>query len=302
MYRYVHRLVVRDSAARDIGRYLVVLTMFVGLTGLALLWGESKERWDWVDLTGELAAFLAVLLWLPLLLAWRPGGRVTDLLCLGLLLVAGGFYLDWLDEFLDFSDRCWGSMESLATPLGLLALTWAFRELHDEQQVVREHFRRREDRLRDHRAIDPSSGLYGAAYFRGALQRQIDAHVDPHSPAAHLALVSLDGVEALVQRRGFDAQEVLLNRVAQLLLASAPADALVCRYAGNCFVVGASNGQRLEQWSTTVPALFEALLGALALREPGVSSPSLRSAVMAVMPTQNARAILRDAAATLAQA
>jgi len=292
---------LRDRATRDTGRYAALLLMFAGFTGLALLWGEAKAHWDWVDLAGELAALLAVLLWLPFIMAWRPDGRVTDLLWTGLTLLAGGFYLDWLDEFLDFSDLPWGSTESLATPLGLLALTWAFRELHNEQQVLREQYRRREGHERDHRFIDPSSGLYGAAYFRVALQRQIDAHGDPRSPAAYLSLVSLDGVETLVQRRGYDAQEVLLNRVAQLLLASAPADALVCRYAGNCFVVGASNGESLEQWSTTVPALFEALLDALALREPGTSSPSLRSAVLPVMATQKARVILRDAAATLAQ-
>jgi len=286
---------LRDRATRDTGRYAALLLMFAGFTGLALLWGEAKAHWDWVDLAGELAALLAVLLWLPFIMAWRPDGRVTDLLWTGLTLLAGGFYLDWLDEFLDFSALPWGSTESLVTPLGLLVLACAFSQLRDEQQVLREQHRRREHGLRDHRAIDPSSGLYDAAYLRAVLTRELDAAADQQSPVAHLALLSLDGIETLVRSRGYGLQELLLGRVAQLLLASAPPDTLVCRYAGHCFVVAGPDGEALGTWTKALPDLLRALLDGLALNDPDTATPVWRSVLLPVMPGKTARAILRDA-------
>jgi GGDEF domain-containing protein len=206
--------------------------------------GTFKTHWDWVDLLGEFASFLAVVMWLPVTMRWRPAGPVTDALCIGLCCLAFGFYLDWLDEFINFSNSVWGSAESVVTPLGLLILTLALTRLSQEQTILNRTLLGREAGIRNHRAIDATTDLYAAEYLRKVLAGRLK-----EDKCLDLRLVALRDCEGAGSNSKIRIDDRVLRQIASFLVASVPPETLVCRYAGDCFVVLAGRAQNLDHWA-----------------------------------------------------
>ena len=212
-------------------RYLQLAGLLSAVTVLVLASGAPAKTPELIDVVGESAALLALLAWIPMILAWRPEGWVTDWLFAGLSALAAGFLLDLLDEFYTFSALPWGSLESVATPVGVVLIALALYYLKEEQLVIGRQRLRREGECRDHRAIDGATDLYDASYLRQVLDDTLT-----RGPV-QIAMVQLLGLDRARAAQGYAASEDMLRRAAQLLVAIAPADSLVCRYGGDRFVV-----------------------------------------------------------------
>lgn len=202
---------------------------------LFALCGEPKPPadWTWLDIAGEGGTALMSGLWAALILGSRPAGRVTTLLAGGLAAVMLGAWADCLDEiFVVPAALHW--IESVLTPLGMLALTWGLHGWRDEQSVLNAHLFKRERLFREHRAFDRLTQLADAAY----LQRQIalERTRRPLAPCA-LVLLELQRFHLIDREHGPGEGDRVLQAVAHQLLLNLRNDALLCRYARERFVV-----------------------------------------------------------------
>ncbi len=213
--------------------YMLLLFVLTALTAVKQGAVKPLADIDWVDVIGEGATLLAGAAWLHFIIAWRPPGPVTRWLAFGFSLLAYGFFLDALDELVRFNNTLWGqSLESVVTPVAIAVLTFAAVALHNEQRVLHRQQHRREAHYRDHQAIDAITDLYNANYCLQVLNAGIQSGQPPV-----LWLIDLQNFEVINQRHGFAAGDTVLNRVANTLVATVPRDSLVCRYAGDRFVV-----------------------------------------------------------------
>jgi diguanylate cyclase (GGDEF)-like protein len=186
-----------------------------------------------VDVVGEGLTAVFVAVWLGILLAGRPPGRVTQLLAAGLVCFLLGFHLDLLDEFVALPEHLWWDdvIESGAPALGLVVTTLALLQFAAEQRVLARQLARREGRFREHRSVDRVTQLYDAGYLREHLAGELASGRRPL-----LVAVDLDGFGPLNRRLGPVAGDRLLALVGELLLLAVDDEDLVCRYAGDRFV------------------------------------------------------------------
>ncbi|WP_394204187.1 GGDEF domain-containing protein [Shewanella waksmanii] len=195
---------------------------------------KATTNIDWLDVSAESALLILGLCWLALVLSARPGGRVTQLLIVGLLGYCLGCYMDLLDEFfINDSLPGWFSLiEKLPTPIGLLTLTvglWMWRE---EQTTINEQLRTREQFYRQHQLVDHLTQLCDAR----AMRHQLNQHLSrPHAIA--LIMIDLDNFNQINRQQGFTQGDQLLTNVAQLLASQLRSQDLVCRYAGDRFII-----------------------------------------------------------------
>jgi diguanylate cyclase (GGDEF)-like protein len=220
------------------------LTHFAHLLALpmaALLWafasfGEPKpiSHWSWVDIAGEGGMSLMAGIWLLQLRLSRPGGRVTDLLCLGLAALLLGQWVDVLDEFWHLPKAVyWDNwLESSLNPLGALLLTLGLHHWRLEQRALSEQLLKRERLFREHRSMDGVTQLGDAAY----LQAQIKLEQRLGRPAA-LLMLSLDGFDSVARELGLAESDRLLQAASHLLLLNLHPEHLLCRYAADRFCV-----------------------------------------------------------------
>lgn len=289
----------RPARSRLALSYLLLAAMTVAATAAALAQGEPK-RWEaieWIDVLGESTVFAASLLWLRLILGWRPEGRVTDWLALGLASLAFGFYMDVLDELVSLGGSLWGeSLESIFTPAGMLLLTYGIFLLRDEQEVLSRQQRGREEGHRDHREIDVVTDLYDAQYLRCRLEEEIAA-----ARPTTLWMIDLDRFEAVNRSFGFRVGDRVLNRVAQVVLAVAPPDALVCRYAGDRFAVLCRGRRELDRLCPTLNRALTSAIEIVLRNESGATCPVTATAVeLRPGPGESARAALARGSRLLA--
>jgi diguanylate cyclase (GGDEF)-like protein len=215
--------------------HLLVLPM------VALLWafvslGEPKlmAAWRWVDIAGEGGMGLMAGVWLFQLRLSRPGGRVTDLLCLGLAAMLLGQWVDVLDEFWQLPKAVlWDNwLESSLSPLGALLLTLGLHHWRLEQRALSEQLLKRERLFREHRSMDGITQLGDAAY----LQAQIALEQRMQRPGA-LVMLSLDGFDRVTRELGLAESDRLLQAASHLLLLNLHPEHLLCRYAADRFCV-----------------------------------------------------------------
>lgn len=215
--------------------YISLIVFFVLALVGALRQGDTKPQGivDWVDVVGEGTVLITSIAWLHLVLNWRPPGRVTLWLALGFSLLSFGFYLDLVDEFIYFNNELWARwLEPTVTPIAIMVLTYSAYLLSIEQQILLRQQRRREWKFRDHESIDNITDLYNANYLRKCL----NAEIEKKTPTL-LWMIDLDDFDSINQKFGFAIGDKVLNRVAQTLVATVPDSSLVCRYAGDRFVV-----------------------------------------------------------------
>lgn len=236
------------------GREITVKSMFttrrVKLTALLaaanaglilhLLMGDMKPavEWDWLDIAGEGGSALLLLLWACLLLKSRPAGRVTNLLFLGLACLFFSLFMDSVDEFVALPDAItWdGWLESGPMPIGFVLLTLGIFHWHREQLAINEQMRNRERVFREHRQFDKLTPLGDANYLRTQLQLALGEAADEQQPLS-LIMLDMDGFSRVNRGYGYAEGDRLLQVLTQLMLLNLRQHDLLCRLAGDRFVV-----------------------------------------------------------------
>ena len=206
---------------------------------LHLAAGDLKPmvEWVWLDILGEGGSALLALAWLVLILKSRPAGRVSSLLALGLGCVFFSWWVDALDEFIRLPDSItWDSwLESAPMPIGLLLMTVGLYHWHHEQLAISAQLEKRERLFREHWLFDKLTPLGAAEYLRRQLQLSLQ-HAEQAQPLS-LVAVDLDNFSALNQRFGHAEGDAVLQAISQQLLLNLRCQDLLCRLAGDRFVV-----------------------------------------------------------------
>lgn len=220
---------------------------FVGLLTLAnlgllayLIAGTLKvsTQWNWTDILGEGGSALLVLFWIALLLKSRPAGQVTSLLFAGLACLFFSLWMDCLDEFVELPEHItWNKwLESGPMPVGFILMTLGIYHWHHEQQAISSQMEKRERLFREHRLFDRLTSLNGADYLRRQLQMSLQSSRRDAQPLSLIA-VDLDQFDQVNQRYGHAEGDAVLQAISHLLLLNLRRQDLLCRLAGDRFVV-----------------------------------------------------------------
>ncbi|ARN19716.1 diguanylate cyclase domain-containing protein [Piscinibacter gummiphilus] len=210
---------------------------------------KPPSAWRGIDLLGEGGTAVMAAAWMRIVLASRPAGQVTLRLALGLGLLALGAWADTLDEVFSMHAAPWRVdkwLESGLTPLGMLLLTLGLMGWRREQFQLSEHMHQRERLFREHRGFDRITQLASTDYLREQIALDQDAGTPP---ASALLMLEIDGLQALLRQHDRrDGVRALRSVTHQLLLNLRPED-LLCRHAGDRFLVllprtALSEGQR----------------------------------------------------------
>lgn len=202
-----------------------------------LLWqntsAKASTQVDWLDIGAEGALFIMGMCWLMVIVSVRPSGRVTNLLVIGLSSYCLGCYLDLLDEiFIVKTLPIYNWFEKLPTPIGLVILTTGLWQWRDEQNVVNRQLQTREQFYRQHQLTDGLTLLNDANAFEHHLVKQL-ARQQPLG----LIMLDIDYFHQFNQLKGAEEGDRLLSEVAQWLSSQLRNQDLVCRYAGDRFVI-----------------------------------------------------------------
>lgn len=217
--------------------------------------GDLKPMgdWVWLDILGEGGSALLCLVWLGLVLKSRPAGRVTNFLALGLGLVFLSWWVDALDEFILLPDAIsWDHwLESAPMPLGLLLLTLGIYHWHREQLAISAQMEKRERLFREHLLFDKLTPLNTADYLRRQLQQSLAEARAAQQPLS-LVILDLDDFSQINRLHGHAEGDRVLQALTQLLLLNLRHRDLLCRLAGDRFVVllpntGAREAQQLAE-------------------------------------------------------
>lgn len=213
--------------------YVIALLIFA--ICLCAYFGELKNKQDieWLDIVGEGGIVFMALMWIAALLISRPPGKVTSYLVSGLGLFMFSGMLDLLDEWILQPTQLWLSwFESLPAPVGMLLTSLGLYYWHQEQYVLNSQLRRREAHLREHDKVCPITGVYRAEYLQEIL--------NTHLKAKHRVLIAAIDVRNFASFNsefGFSQGDRLLREISELLLMNCRLTDVVCRYAGDCFMV-----------------------------------------------------------------
>ena len=120
-------------------------------------------------------------------------------------------------------------------PIGLLLMTVGLYHWHHEQLAISAQLDKRERLFREHRLFDKLTPLGAAEYLRRQLQLSLQ-HAEQTQPLS-LVAVDLDNFSALNQRFGHAEGDAVLQAISQQLLLNLRCQDLLCRLAGDRFVV-----------------------------------------------------------------
>ena len=214
---------------------------------------KPMSDWVWLDILGEGGSALLCLVWLGLVLKSRPAGRVTNFLAIGLGLVFLSWWVDALDEFILLPDAIsWDHwLESAPMPLGLLLLTLGIYHWHREQLAISAQMEKRERLFREHLLFDKLTPLNTADYLRRQLQQSL-AEARAEQQPLSLVILDLDDFSQINRLHGHAEGDRVLQALTQLLLLNLRHRDLLCRLAGDRFVVllpntGAREAQLLAE-------------------------------------------------------
>jgi diguanylate cyclase (GGDEF)-like protein len=197
--------------------------------------GELKAlaEWQGTDVLAEGGMAVMVGVWLVYVRGSRPAGRVTTWLVLGLAAMLVGEWVDALDEIWRLPKAMvWDNALEALTPLGMALLTVGLHFWRQEQRVLSRQLAQRERFTRDHRAVDRVTQLADAGYMAGqiALERGLGR-------AGCVLMLGMDGFDRLTREQGIQAADRALEAASLTLLLNLRPGDLLCRYAGDRFVV-----------------------------------------------------------------
>ncbi|WP_442953292.1 GGDEF domain-containing protein [Paucibacter sp. XJ19-41] len=133
----------------------------------------------------------------------------------------------------------------------MVLLTCGLHQWRREQLVLNAQLHQRERLFRDHRRVDGLTQLGDAGYMAQQLLLE-----RAEGREGSLLMLGWQGFEAVARRHGLAEADRLLQAAAQLMLLHLRGDALLCRYAGDRFIVllpglvqshGDSEGQVLRE-------------------------------------------------------
>ncbi|KAF0865965.1 GGDEF domain-containing protein [Pseudomonas sp. LD120] len=210
---------------------------------------KPVNEWQWLDIIGEGGSALLALVWLALVLKSRPAGRVTHYLALGLSCIFFSWWIDSLDEFIRLpASITWDHwLESGPMPIGMILLTIGIYHWHREQLAISAQMEKKERLFREHRQFDKLTPLAGAEYLKRELAVGLEDSRRQQQPLSLLAL-DLDRFAAINQNYGHAEGDAVLQALSHVLLLNLRRQDLLCRLAGDRFVVLLPNtGERQAQ-------------------------------------------------------
>lgn len=208
---------------------IVLALLLCNMMGTTKLWQEI----DWWDVLGEGGIVLLTILWQFFLLLSRPPGRVTTLLTVGLCCFMFSGLLDFLDEFFRYPQEAWLPLiENIPAPFGMILISRGLYLWYQEMLVLNAQLRRREANVREHQNVDSVTWLYRADYMHEQLRLQLE-----QGGRYCVAVVDIDQFDTFNRRFGHPEGDRLLREIAELILMNARLTDLVCRYAGDRFIL-----------------------------------------------------------------
>ena len=139
-------------------------------------------------------------------------------------------------SFLQYGSEYWwlSAYESIPAPIGMILMSVALYQWHQEQLQINQQLRKRELIYREHGLIDFITGLYGAQYMAKQLDQQIA--LQPQQDMQML-MVDIDYFDQFITQHGDHAGDRILRELSELFLMNIRTRDLLCRYAGDRFVV-----------------------------------------------------------------
>ena len=135
----------------------------------------------------------------------------------------------------------------LPMPVGMILLTIGIYHWHREQLAISAQMEKRERLFREHRLFDKLTPLAGADYLKRQLVDSLHDSREQQQPLSLLAL-DLDNFAAINQAYGHAEGDAVLQALSHLLLLNLRRQDLLCRLAGDRFVVLLPNtGERQAQ-------------------------------------------------------
>ncbi|GFM75468.1 GGDEF domain-containing protein [Pseudomonas cichorii] len=218
---------------------LLMVAANMGLLAF-LAFGDIKyvSEWKWLDIIGEGGSAVLALIWLFLVFKSRPAGRVTNYLSVGLSCVFFSWWIDALDEFIRLpKDINWDHwLESGPMPVGLILLTIGIYHWHREQLAISAQMEKRERGFREHRLFDKLTPLGSADYLKRQLALSLEQSQRQQQPLS-LVAVDIDNFSAINQAFGHAEGDEVLSALSHLLVLNLRRQDLLCRLAGDRFVV-----------------------------------------------------------------
>ncbi len=217
---------------------LLLLANFGLLAYLAVGTLKFVAEWNWTDIGGEGGSAVLVLVWIGLLLKSRPAGLVTTLLFYGLACLFLSLWMDALDEFIKLpATITWDKwLESGPMPVGFILMTLGIYHWHHEQLAISGQMEKRERLFREHRLFDKVTPLAGADYLRLQIQQALQQSTQEQQPLS-LVIVDVDGFSRINHEYGHAEGDRVLQVVSQVLVLNLRRQDLLCRLAGDRFVV-----------------------------------------------------------------
>ena len=199
---------------------------------------KSQVEWDWLDVAGEGGSAVLILAWIFLLLKSRPAGRVTVLLFAGLACLFFSLWMDVTDEFVRLPDSVrWDAwLESGPMPIGFVLLTLGIYHWHREQLAISAQMRNRERLYRDHLHFDTLTPLGGATYLKNQIELSLKQAQTERQPLS-LIMLDMDAFSVINRDHGLAEGDRVLQVVTQLVLLNLREHDLLCRLAGDRFVI-----------------------------------------------------------------
>lgn len=125
-------------------------------------------------------------------------------------------------------------------PVGMLLLTLGIYHWHQEQKAISVQMQKREKLFREHRLFDKLTPLGAADYLKRQLQDSLLQARQQQQPLCLIA-VDLEGFNSINHTWGHAEGDAVLQALSQLLLLNLRGDDLLCRLAGDRFVVLLAN-------------------------------------------------------------
>jgi diguanylate cyclase (GGDEF)-like protein len=199
---------------------------------------KPTGEWNWTDIGGEGGSALLVLLWIGLLLKSRPAGQVTTLLFYGLACLFFSLWMDALDEFVELPvSTSWDKwLESGPMLGGFILMTLGIYHWHREQLAISGQMEKRERLFRSHRLFDKVTPLGGADYLRLQIQQALQ-QAQQEQQALSLMILDLDDFSRVNREYGHAEGDRVLQVTSQVLVLNLRRQDLLCRLAGDRFVV-----------------------------------------------------------------
>jgi len=247
---------------------------------------KSGDLWAPLDIAGEGGSAVLILVWICLLLKSRPAGRVTNLLFAGLACLFFSLWMDVIDEFVQLPDSAmWdGWLESGPMPVGFILLTLGIYHWHSEQLAISQQMRNRERLYREHRQFDKLTPLGGATYLKNQIQQTVRQSASERQPLS-LIMLDMDTFNTINRDYGQPEGDRVLQVVTQLVLLNLREHDLLCRLAGDRFVIILPN--TLESQAKVIAGELSLAIAHLAYRTTGQGERLMLSATtVAVMVRQ----------------